>query len=783
MQLDVVMTSPTTDGVKARMISDHDDLDAFLDQLIAAYETGDRGAAASAYQELEARLKAHFAMEEELLFPEFARGEPREADELRAEHAAIRASLDELGVGVDLHQTRLPAMRELAGRLRGHAARENEAVYRWADRAFSDPARRAIFERAFTHGHRAAPAEAAGFANLVELAEASVDRYKARPLFGERRADGWQWMTYGEWQEQVDALRAGLHALGVAPGDRVGIVSRNSAAWAVAAYASYGLGAAFVPMYEAQRPEDWEFILRDCGATVVLGRTPAIAAALDAMQPRLPALRHVVVIEGELDDPRSLAVLEQRGRAEPVPPHHAAPEDLAGLVYTSGTTGFPKGVMLTHHNLTTNIEATISAFPIGAADRTLSFLPWAHVYGQVCELHILIAVGASTAFNTETDNLLEDLREVKPTILVAVPRIFNKIHAGVRGQIEHKPRVIRNLFEHGLAASVRRRRGERLGLWDRLMCWIAGVLVFTKIRKKFGGRLKYAISASATLSRQVGEFIDGLGIEVYEGYGLTETSPVVAMNRPGHRKLGSVGLPIAGVTLSLDLERGDAPGVGEIVVHGPNVMKGYHARPEENARAFTTDGGLRTGDLGTIDGDGFLFITGRIKEQYKLENGKYVMPTPLEEQLQLSPFIKNVMLHGANRPYNVALVVIDEDRIRAWAAEHELELAADLTTDDRARALVLDELERQASRFRSFERPRDCVLTSQAFSVENGLLTPTLKLKRREVLAKYGQALEALYERPAPPVRAAQRPGAEAAEPSAPPPPTAVRPDTVQRRP
>ena len=209
-------------------------------------------------------------------------------------------------------------------------------------------------------------------------------------------------------------------------------------------------------------------------------------------------------------------------------------------------------------------------------------------------------------------------------------------------------------------------------------------------------------------------------------------------------------------------------------------MKGYHARPEENARAFTTDGGLRTGDLGTIDDDGYLFITGRIKEQYKLENGKYVMPTPLEEQLALSPFITNVMLHGANRPYNVALVVIDAERIRGWAAEHQLELAAEVTKDERVRALMLGELERQAGRFRSFERPRDCVLTTATFSVENGLLTPTLKLKRREVLARYGAALEALYERPAPAVREPEQPGAA---PSAPPPSTAFTPDTVQRRP
>jgi long-chain acyl-CoA synthetase len=497
---------------------------------------------------------------------------------------------------------------------------------------------------------------------------------------------------------------------------------------------------------------------------VVFGRTPAIAAALDAMQPRLPALRRIVVIDAPVEDPRSLAGLEQCGRAQPVSVHPSAPEDLAGLVYTSGTTGFPKGVMLTHHNLTTNVTSTVAEFPIVSDDRTLSFLPWAHVYGQVVELHILIAVGGSTAFNTSTEKLLEDLREVKPTILVAVPRIFNKIHAGVRAKIERRPQVIRDVFRRGLAASVRRRRGESLDLTDRLMLWLARPL-FAKIRSTFGGRLKYAISASATLSRQVAEFIDGLGIEVYEGYGLTETSPVVAMNRPGRRKLGSVGLPIANVRIELDYERGDVPGEGEIIIHGPNVMKGYHARPDENARAFTPDGGLRTGDLGRIDSDGFLFITGRIKEQYKLENGKYVMPTPLEEQLALSPFIANVMLHGANRPYNVALVVIDEGQVRRWATERNLELAPDPAQDDRVKALILDELGNQARAFRSFERPLDCVLTTTPFTVDNGLLTPTLKLKRREVLARYGTALEALYEQPAPSMREAARATVSPGEP------------------
>jgi long-chain acyl-CoA synthetase len=281
--------------------------------------------------------------------------------------------------------------------------------------------------------------------------------------------------------------------------------------------------------------------------------------------------------------------------------------------------------------------------------------------------------------------------------------------------------------------------------------WLADRLVFAKIRARFGGRLRYTISASATLSPEVGEFIDGLGLDVYEGYGLTETSPVVASNRPGTRKLGSVGRAIPGVAIRIDETRGDVPGHGEIIVYGPNVMTGYHARPDENAKAFTPDGGLHTGDLGYVDKDGFLFITGRIKEQYKLENGKYVMPTPLEEQLGLSPFIVNVMLYGEDRPYNVALVVIDEARVRTWAKEQGIPSDGDLTQNAPVHDMIASELARLSAGFRGYERPRASVLTTEPFSIANGMLTPTLKLKRRAVEARYGAVLAELYERREPP--------------------------------
>jgi len=273
---------------------------------------------------------------------------------------------------------------------------------------------------------------------------------------------------------------------------------------------------------------------------------------------------------------------------------------------------------------------------------------------------------------------------------------------------------------------------------------IADSIIFSKIRQKFGGRLKYAVSGSAALSKEVAEFIDALGIEVYEGYGLTETSPIATANFPGNRKIGSVGKAIPGVTIVIDKAvTGDAKN-GEILIRGPNIMQGYHNRDDENKAVLMADRTFRSGDMGFVDDDGYLYITGRIKEQYKLENGKYVVPSPLEEELKLSPFIANVMIHGANKPYNVALVVPDKAALEKWAADNGKTLG-DVEKSDDVKKVIEDELKKYAKSFKGFERPEKFVLTAEDFTTDNGMLTPTLKLKRRNVLQKYEPALDALY--------------------------------------
>jgi long-chain acyl-CoA synthetase len=582
--------------------------------------------------------------------------------------------------------------------------------------------------------------------NLVELAEQSFRRYADRPLFGTKIAEGRTWTTYREVAAAVDAFRAGLAGLGVRAGDRVTIVAGNRVEWAVAAYATYGLGATFVSMYEQQRAKEWEHILGDCGAKVVIGSTPRVVEALEEMRPRLPSLVHVIAIDAPKDGAATFEGILERGRANPVPSVSPEPDAIASLIYTSGTTGMPKGVMLSHGNVTSNLATTIAIFPFSPDDRMLSFLPWAHAYGQI-ELDVVLASGASTALVTDVKNIVEELAEARPTVLVAVPKIFNRLYAAVTKQVAERPKFVQSLFRRAVRTAARRRKHEPTSAMDGLALAVADRMIFSKVRDRFGGRVKYAISASATLSLDVAEAIDAMGIAVYEGYGLTETSPLVSGNlpNPGGRKLGSVGRPIPGVRVVIDQTLGDQPGDGEIVVYGPNVMKGYFGRPEETAKAFTADGGLRTGDIGRLDADGFLFITGRIKEQYKLENGKYVMPSPLEEALKLSPYVLNVMLYGDNRPYNVALVVLAVDAVQAWAKHAGLTLDRDLTVDPNVRSLVAGELRRLAESFRGYEAPQAFRLITEDFTIESGLLTPSLKLKRREAIARYGATLEALY--------------------------------------
>ncbi len=579
--------------------------------------------------------------------------------------------------------------------------------------------------------------------SLVSLWEASCRKYRDRNHLGTKSGGSWAWITYGEFKDLVDACRGGLAALGVERGQRVAMIADNSVEWATTAYATYSLGAVFVPMYTAQQPDEWVFIINDSNAKVAVVTNETIYRQLLDRKDQMAELERVICVALPANHDDSYQKLLASGRRQPKEVVHPAPDDIAGFIYTSGTTGVPKGVMLTHANICSNTDACREVFPLHK-ERSLAFLPWAHALGQTGELHFFTQEGHAIAINDDVTRLVTNLAEVRPSLLVAVPRIFNRIYDGVNKQMASKPKPIKLLFKKGLELAQRRNDGETLRGLDALILAAAEKLIFSKIRAKFGGRLKLVISGSAALNPEVARFVDALGIMVYEGYGLTETAPVVSVNYPGARKIGSIGKPLPGVRVEVDQSKSDNPGEGELIIYGPNVMRGYHNRPDETAAVFTEDGGFRTGDLGKKDSDGYLYITGRIKELYKLENGKYVAPAALEEQIKLSPYIANVMLYGANKPHNVALIVPDQAALADWSQDSGTPLG-DLTKNPQVSQLIMSEIDKYTSGFKSYERPRKLALVPEDFTTENGMLTPSMKVKRREVVSKYAKLLEGLY--------------------------------------
>ncbi len=585
--------------------------------------------------------------------------------------------------------------------------------------------------------------------NLVDIFEQAVDKYKERDLFGTKNEEksGYDWVTYGDVAERVNNLRGGLADQGIGKGDAVGIIANNRVEWAVAAYATYGLCGRFIPMYEAELDRILKYIITDSGIKVLLVARDDILERVKNFPDEIETLEKIFVIEGDGDN--SLAALEKTGKEKPVPSVKPEKTDIAGLIYTSGTTGNPKGVLLTHYNLASNAVAACMCLPsdVGPGDRTLSFLPWAHSFGQTAELHMLIHFGGQTGFAESPLTIVDDLALVKPTLLIAVPRVFNKVYTGLKDRMEKEGGLPKKLFDMGLVESEKKRAGQG-GFMNSLKLGLVDKLVYSKVREKFGGRIKMCLSSSAALSPKIAEFFFDIGIPVYEAWGMTELSPAHTVNTYEKNKPGTVGCPIPGCSIKIDTSLGfDNDKEGEIIAYGPNVMAGYHNLPDKTAEVFTEDGGLRTGDRGWLDEDGYLHITGRIKEQYKLENGKYIFPADIEETIKLSMFIENAMVHGANRPYNVAVIVPDWLVVDPWLKEQGLPLDhAEAIKDPKLIEKIEAEVQHGCREFAPYEVPKKLVILAEAFTPENGILTPTLKLKRREVHRLHDDKIEALYE-------------------------------------
>jgi len=590
--------------------------------------------------------------------------------------------------------------------------------------------------------------------NLVEFLEGSVAKYPDRSLFGTKNSrDEYEWITYAEVGRRVDNLRAGLAGLGVGKGDTVGIIANNRAEWAIGAFASYGLGARWVPMYESELPHVWKYIITDGSIKVLFVSKPEIYEQLKNFVNEIPTLEKIFLIEGEGEN--SMAGLEKEGNKKPVSSINPGVDDIAALIYTSGTTGDPKGVLLSHGNLASNSHAGRKMYPELMVNTgvSLSILPWAHSYGQTAELYSMIYLGGSIGIMGNVKTLASDIAKVKPNWLIAVPRVFNKIYDGLWLKMNEAGGLPKKLFVMGVQSAKKRRELAAKGKSDfitNLKFKIADKIVFQKIRNGLGGRLMGSMTASAMMNPEIAIFFFDIGIPLYDCYGMSETSPAITMNSSVDYKLGTVGKPIENVRVVIDTSLGDEKlGDGEIVVYGPNVMKGYNNKPEQTREVITEDGGMRTGDRGRLDEDGFLHITGRIKEQFKLQNGKFVFPSSLEEDICLVPYVENAMIYGEGRAYNVCLVVPDFPALEKYAQKNNLPTAPEkLVEMEEIKELISGEIVKSLQdKYGGYEIPKKFIYLTEGFSLENGTLTQTMKVKRRVVLERYQEDINAKYKK------------------------------------
>jgi long-chain acyl-CoA synthetase len=590
---------------------------------------------------------------------------------------------------------------------------------------------------------------------LTRLFFGAVDRFGSHEALRFKRDDRWQSLTYREVEIGVSRTAAQLQEWGIGLGDRTAILSESRPEWAIADYASLCLGLIVVPIYPTLPADQVHFILHNSGARVVFVSSAAQLEKVTAIRDRLPALERVVLMDPAAETPGVEAMPPlPKGADDPNPNWTRElrkrglsldPKSIATIIYTSGTTGVPKGVVLTHRNLAYMIAATVQfgAMPVCPGMVALSLLPLSHVFERASDYYYWDS-GVAIAYAESVAKVPDNLREVCPHVMVAVPRLFDKVYGKVMGTPGLKGTLVRwaarvgsEWLDHEIA-----RTKPPVGL--RLRHWVADRLVFHKIRHQLGGRMETMISGGAPLSPTVARFFLGAGMRLFEGYGLTETSPVLTANRPGDWRLGSVGHAYPGVELRIGEE-------GEILARGPTVMQGYWDNPQATRAAIDADGWFHTGDVGEIDADGFLHVTDRIKDLIVTAGGKKVAPQPIEGRTRLSPFVAQAIMVGDRRPFPALLIVPDFERLELWAAEHGL-AAADrvhLCGEVTVRALLERETLGRLTDLAQFERPKKIAVLTEDLTVDGGLLTPTLKVRRRIAEQRFREAIEALYREPA----------------------------------
>lgn len=614
--------------------------------------------------------------------------------------------------------------------------------------------------------------------NLPDMFFRRVERYGDRPRYRHRVGAQWRDVSWREMAERVRRIAAALLDSGARPGDRVVIMSASRAEWCEADLGILSAGCISVPIYPSSTAEESAFILWNAGARIVFVDTSAQLAKLRQVQREgllLPdveipddaaggglrpgervgvPLELIVVFDGRIDGGENTEGFEELlGRGERALGAHAPSIEevvettessgIATIVYTSGTTGPPKGVVQTHANHLVMCEMIAEDTGIfGPGDEDFLFLPLAHSFARLQEFTALYC-GSTTVFARSVETVLEDLHDTGPHLIPAVPRVYEKIYARIHAQAASSP-AKRAAFtwavEVGRRAAKLEREGRRVPPVLAIQRRLAHELVFKKLHEKLGGRVKYFVSGGAPLSAEIAEFFHAMGLVILEGYGLTETTPALCINRPRAFRFGTVGRPLSGVTLKL-LED------GELLAKGPNIAQGYYRRPGATAEAWDADGWFHTGDIAEIDDAGYVRIVDRKKELIVTAGGKNIAPQNVENLLKTSPYISGAMLYGDKRPYCVALITLNAESMRAWAEEHGksgLDLAA-LGRDADVIALIQSEVDERNKKLARYETVKAFAIVYPDFTQEGGELTPSLKLKRRVVVAEHRAAIEALY--------------------------------------
>jgi len=583
---------------------------------------------------------------------------------------------------------------------------------------------------------------------LVDLFLGSVDTYDRPDAQMYRTADGWRSISHRQLLDDVRALSAWLARHGCRRGDRVALLSENRPEWALTDYALLCSGILTVPIYPTLPPNQIEYILRDSGARVFvvstadqLAKAEQIAGSvgLEAIitfddVANLPSIGHR--LSDVLAEGRGYMPPEAEFRADAL---RAKPHDIATLIYTSGTTGEPKGVMLTHNNIYSNVLANAWLKDQPGPHTALSFLPLSHVFQRMVDF-TLFGAGCPIAYVPVMDHVAQAMSEVSPTIVCAVPRVFEKLYTRILSATGFKRHIV--LWGRQVAIDFAKAdlAGQRVPFGLRIQHAIADRLVYRKVRAAIGGRLQFFVSGSAPLAPQIAYFFFGAGVPVYEGYGLTETSPVTNVNRPGLVRVGTVGKPVPGTEVMIAAD-------GEILIRGPQVMKGYYKNPDATMQAIDADGWFHTGDIGDMDDDGYLRITDRKKELIVTAGGKNIAPQPIENLAKLSRFVAEAMLVGDRRPFPIMLVVPNFQALESWAKSEGLRWStrSELVSLPRVQDKMVGEVTQRLAGLARYELPKKFYLVDREFDLLKDEVTPSMKLKRKIVEQNFRDAIEALY--------------------------------------